>query len=138
MPLVAINPDDRITYYLSGDTDKEVPFFIRMLPRKTFARLTLELYKFEIFRSDAQDFANEVLLEAIDSIQDVLREGLVGWGDGLMKFEDGKLVKAEFEADDDGRPAERSLNHLHIEWAAELAMAILNAQQPAEEDKGKS
>jgi hypothetical protein len=131
MPLIALNPGDRVTYHLHADAERETPFSLCILPPGVFTRLVAGLKDYKVLK-EAGDLQLADIVAAYDR-----RAGLRGWSNLRMRRGE-ELVAAPFEADDEGKPTPATLDRLRIEWVAELAIAILDVQTVSEDDKGKS
>jgi len=127
MSLIALNPDETTTYFLKQDEAKETPFTLGIIRASDFASLS---EGFGILTDDSLPLA------ANKAVNDILLAGLRGWKN-LRMYKDGEVVEAPFESKD-GKPTDLTLSRLRPQWRIELAFAIIAAQRPSEDDRGKS
>lgn len=123
--LIGLVPGEIHEYVLKQDRGSEAPtvFLLRVLTDIEYAEIE------DAMRAEA-GWGTTVLK--------TLRVGLRGWRGFKVRSKDGTLADAPFEVDSEGRPTSATLSRLRPNHRHELFAAIVELQNPTEDELGKS
>lgn len=130
---VGINPKKRIPFVLKGD---------RRLKKEKQSRFMLKAIAADIWADMMDDFTGSRGTIRINLGKEhirLLKAGLDGWENFKVPGdENGQLIDAPFEKDDEGVPTIETLTALTLDQRIEISTAILHENQISGDDRKKS